>query len=239
MTQVLAKPPVTLLARITGLTLLLVTLAHMAGFQIANSFVVSGDFAATSANIAQNESLFRMAIFSYIVSSVLSVGLGVGFYFLLVPISKAGAFLVLGWRLFEAIIASGAWAIRLALINNQTDPNLLGQDGAHALHIVLRDVSNAAFDISAIGLALATIIGFSIFVGAKTIPRVLSGVAVLGALIVLVTSIVTLVWPQTDLPTHIAFAVTLLSQLAIGAWLLVWGTRPSAEPNASNPPTYP
>ena len=212
-------------ARLTGLLLLVVTLTHMAGFQITSRFVITGDFAATSIKIAQNEGLYRLALISYGVSSILSIGLAVSFALWIAPISRLGAGLVLGWRLFEAISSTVAWAIRFALVNNQTQPNLMGAPGAEALHRVLRDVSNAAFDLGAIGLALATLIGFFILFQGRCLPRVLSIIAILGATLILVSSVVTLGWPETHIPSSIAFAVTLLSNLVIGLWLLVRGDR--------------
>ncbi len=214
-------------ARLTGLLLFLVTLTHMAGFQIASSFAVPGNFAATGLKIAQNEGLYRLALLSYGVSSIFSVALAVTFALWLAPISRLGAGLVLGWRLFEAISSTVAWAIRFALVDNQTQPNLLGTPGAEALHRVLRDMSNAAFDLGAIGLALATLIGFFILFQARSLPQLLSAIAFLGAMLILVSSVVTLGWPETNIPSSIAFAVTLLSNLVIGLWLLVRGDRSS------------
>jgi len=214
-------------ARLTGLLLFLVTVTHMAGFQIASSFVVSGDFAATGIKMAQNEGFYRLALLSYGVSSILSVGLAVSFALWIAPISRLGAGLVLGWRLFEAISSTIAWAIRFALVDNQTQPNLLGAPGAEALHRILRDTANAAFDLGAIGLALATLIGFFFLFQMRALPRLLSAIAMLGAILVLVSSVMALGWPETNIPSSIAFAVTLLSNLVIGLWLLVRGDRSS------------
>jgi hypothetical protein len=214
-------------ARLTGLLLFLVTVTHMAGFQIASSFVVSGDFAATGIRMTQSEGLYRLALLSYGVSSILSVGLAVSFALWIAPISRLGAGLVLGWRLFEAISSTIAWAIRFALVDNQTQPNLLGASGAEALHRLLRDSANAAFDLGAIGLALATLIGFFFLFQMRALPRLLSAIAMLGALLILVSSVMALGWPETNIPSSIAFAVTLLSNLVIGLWLLVRGDNSS------------
>jgi hypothetical protein len=197
----------------------------MAGFQIVSSFVVSGDFAATGIKMAQNEGLYRLALLSYGVSSVLSVGLAVSFALWIEPISRLGAGLVLGWRLFEAISSTATWAIRFALVDNQTQPNLLGAPGAEALHRILRDSANAAFDLGAIGLALATLIGFFLLFQMRALPRLLSAIAMLGAILILVSSVMALGWPETNIASSIAFAVTLLSNLVIGLWLLVRGDR--------------
>ncbi|WP_395776906.1 DUF4386 domain-containing protein [Aquidulcibacter sp.] len=220
-----ASPQIWTPARLTGLLLLVVTLTHMAGFQIVSSFVVSGDFAATGIKMAQNEGLYRLALLSYGVSSVLSVGLAVSFALWIEPISRLGAGLVLGWRLFEAISSTATWAIRFALVDNQTQPNLLGAPGAEALHRLLRDTANAAFDLGALGLALATLIGFFFLFQARSLPRLLSAVAILGAILILVSSVMALGWPETNIASSIAFAVTLLSNLVIGLWLLVRGDR--------------
>ena len=214
-------------ARLTGLLLFLVTLTHMAGFQIASSFVVSGDFAATGTKMAQSEGLYRLALLSYSASSILSVGLAVSFALWIAPISRLGAGLVLGWRLFEAISSAVTWAIRFALVDNQTQPSLLGAPGAEALHRLLRDTANAAFDLGAIGLALATLIGFYFLFQARSLPRLLSAIAMLGAILFLVSSVMALGWPETDIPSSVAFAVTLLSNLVIGLWLMVRGDRSS------------
>ena len=119
------------------------------------------------------------------------------------------------------------WAIRFALVDNQTQPNLLGAPGAEALHRLLRDTANAAFDLGAIGLALATLIGFFFLFQMRALPRLLSAIAMLGAILVLVSSVMALGWPETNIPSSIAFAVTLLSNLVIGLWLLVRGDRSS------------
>ncbi len=214
-------------ARLTGLLLFLVTVTHMAGFQIASSFIVSGDFAATGIKMAQSEGLYRLALLSYGVSSILSVGLAVSFALWIAPISRLGAGLILGWRLFEAISSTIAWAIRFALVDNQTQPNLLGASGAEALHRALRDASNAAFDLGAIGLALATLIGFYFLFQVRALPRLLSAIAMLGAKLILLSSVISLGSPDINIPSSIAFAVTLLSNLVIGLWLLVRGDRSS------------
>lgn len=214
-------------ARLTGLLLLVVTVTHMAGFQIASSFVVSGDFAASGIKMAQSEGLYRLALLSYGVSSILSVGLAVSFALWIAPISRLGAELVLGWRLFEALTSTIAWAIRFALVDNQTQPNLLGASGAEALHRALRDASNAAFDLGAIGLALATLIGFYFLFQVRALPRLLSAIAMTGAKLILLSSVISLSAPEINIPSSIAFAVTLLSNLVIGLWLLVRGDRSS------------
>ncbi|MFN7745327.1 MAG: DUF4386 domain-containing protein [Aquidulcibacter sp.] len=214
-------------ARLTGLLLLVVTVTHMAGFQIASSFVVSGDFAASGIKMAQSEGLYRLALLSYGVSSILRVGLAVSFALWIAPISRLGAELVLGWRLFEALTSTIAWAIRFALVDNQTQPNLLGASGAEALHRALRDASNAAFDLGAIGLALATLIGFYFLFQVRALPRLLSAIAMTGAKLILLSSVISLSAPEINIPSSIAFAVTLLSNLVIGLWLLVRGDRSS------------
>jgi Domain of unknown function (DUF4386) len=225
LTQTYGLLPSSAIARLTGLILLGVTLTHMAGYQISSQFAVPGDFAATTANVVQGEPLYRMALFSYLTSSLLSVGLAIGLYLILAPINRFAALLVLGWRLAEALIASVAWAVRFAILDNQTQTGLMGAQGQEAIHIALRAVSSAAFDISAVCLAIATLIGFSVMLRARLIPMILSLVALLGAFCVLAGSVSTLLDLADNIPSHLAFAITLLSQLAIGVWLAVRGVN--------------
>jgi hypothetical protein len=74
---------------------------------------------------------------------------------------------------------------------------------------------------------LATLIGFFFLFQARSLPRLLSAIAMLGATFILVSSVMALGWPETNIPSSIAFAVTLLSNLVIGLWLLVRGDRSS------------
>ena len=62
---------------------------------------------------------------------------------------------------------------------------------------------------------------------ARSLPRPLSAIAILGATLILVSSVMALGWPETNIPSSVAFALTLLSNLVIGLWLLVRGDRPS------------
>jgi hypothetical protein len=212
-------------ARITGLILLIVTITHMAGFQISNRFSVSDDVFATAQNISTNQPLYRIATLSYLASSMLSLALGICFYLLVKPINQTAALVVLAFRSFDALLGSTGWATRFAMIENLTKENGLGDAGKQALHNALRDFSSALFDISTIGFSVAVIFGFTCFIWAKTIPRIFSIISILGALVVAVTAAITLFDPNTNLPSHLAFAITLLSQLAIGAWLLIRGAR--------------
>jgi len=109
----------------------------------------------------------------------------------------------------------------------------LGAPGAEALHRLLRDTANAAFDLGAIGLALATLIGFFFLFQMRALPRLLSAIAMLGAILILVSSVMALGWPKTDIPSSIAFAVTLLSNLVISLSLLVRGDRSSQAKGAA------
>jgi hypothetical protein len=90
---------------------------------------------------------------------------------------------------------------------------------------LLRDTANAAFDLGAIGLALATLIGFYFLFQVRALPRLLSAIAMLGAKLILLSSVIALSSPEINIPSSIAFAVTLLSNLVIGLWLLVRGDR--------------
>ena len=116
------------------------------------------------------------------------------------------------------------WLSAAARKRNQC-PIVPRASGAEALHRALRDASNAAFDLGAIGLALATLIGFYFLFQVRALPRLLSAIAMTGAKLILLSSVISLGSPEINIPSSIAFAVTLLSNLVIGLWLLVRGDR--------------
>lgn len=211
--------------RLTGLLLLIVTLTHMVGFQITSRFVHPNDFAATSQAIAEAETLYRLGLLSYSASSLATIGLAIGFFALLAPIHRMLALVVLCSRLFEAVLASSAWAIRFALVDNHIQANPLGPNGALALHQILRGIANAGFDLAAIAMAIANVIGFWLLFKAASLPRILSLIALSGGVVVLISSCLNLGWPHMAPASPLAFAITLLSQLAIGAWLFVFSSR--------------
>jgi hypothetical protein len=197
----------------------------MAGFQITSRFSHPGDFAATSQAIVQGESLYRLGLLSYAVSSLATIGLAVSLYVLMAPIHKVSALLVVCGRLAEAVLACSSWAIRFALVDSHTSKNPMGLDGARAVHHLLKGVANAGFDLSAIAMAVSNLICFWVLFQARLLPRPLSLLALLGALVVLVTSCLSLSRPEMAASGPLAFAITLLSQLAIGAWLFVFSSR--------------
>lgn len=211
------------LARWTGALFLLSTLCHMAGFQIVERFAVDGGFQAVGAAIAAGEPTYRLALVLYATSSVANIALGVTLWALFAAGNPVAAGLTFAWRVAAGTLELASWALRFAMLDNRLTPSSLGPVGQEALHQVLRGIANAAFDLGAIVLGLASATGFALMMGARTLPRALAAIGVPGGLLVTVASVWTLTAPASAPAAPMMFAVLLLTQLVAGVWLLARG----------------
>ena len=211
-------------ARLAGLMFLLVTGTHMAGFLITSRFVAPGDFAQTARNIAASETLFRAGLGSYMFSAVMTVLLGGALYVLVKPVNRNVALFALLWRVAEAVLGCVAWSIRFGLVPNSTaERNLLGPQGAAALHKALGSFCNAVYDSSSICFALSSMLVFGLLFRARFIPRVLAALGVVGSLLVLVGAFAAFIFPRFPFSSVDAVAVIFPVQLVTGCWLLIRG----------------
>ena len=89
-TEQIAKSSPQLKARLAGgFSLLTLVLAVFAQGFIAERLIVSGDAAATAANILSHEGLFRLGFAVYLIELACQITMTVLFYDLLKPVSKS------------------------------------------------------------------------------------------------------------------------------------------------------
>jgi Domain of unknown function (DUF4386) len=206
--------------RFAGWMLLLMTVAHMAAFQITSAVSGGGSFQDRSAQIGAAENLYRAALLLYVVSSVAGIGFGVAVFALVRRVSMVGAALSVALRLTESGIALVAWTIRFAMVENMTVLTTPAAQSAEAMHSVLRSLANAAFDISSLCLGLATVATFELLRRARLLPGLLCVLGTLGGVVALGSAGISLTLPHLPVDAPIAFAVLLLTQLVSGAWLI-------------------
>ena len=90
-----AEPSPLLRARVAGFLYLMLLPAPFGLIYVPSRLVVPGDAAATANNIAASETLFRLAIVSNLLISIIGILLAVALYQLLKPVSRNMALLVL------------------------------------------------------------------------------------------------------------------------------------------------
>ncbi len=112
-----------LAGRIAGWGILAMALiAPLAEFYVRQRLVVSGDAAATAANITTNETLFRLGIVAFLVVIILDVLVAWGLYVLFKPVSRSVSVLMAWTRLVFAVIFAVAVVNLLNAVHLVTDP---------------------------------------------------------------------------------------------------------------------
>jgi hypothetical protein len=107
-----AAPRVT--ARIAGLFWLLVFVTGIASMLLHGKMVVSGDAAATAANILARESLFRLALASDLVATICYIAATVFVYVVLAPVNRSVSALAAAFSLVGCAAASVSFTLHLA-----------------------------------------------------------------------------------------------------------------------------
>jgi hypothetical protein len=98
------QPSPQVYARIGGALYLVIIVAGLAGeLFVRGSIVVWGDAAATAANIARSEGLWRLGVAGDILMHVCDVPLMLIFYVLLEPVSRSAELSLCLWLLFKGV----------------------------------------------------------------------------------------------------------------------------------------
>ena len=95
-------------ARIAGILFLISMVAGGFGeFYVPTTLIVSGDAAATAANIIAHDSFFRMGFAAYLVEGICDIALSLVFYRLLRPVQKDVALLAAFFGLVSTAVFAG------------------------------------------------------------------------------------------------------------------------------------
>jgi hypothetical protein len=215
-------------ARIAGVLYLINIIAGVAGEMfIRNAMIVSGDAAATAANIAQSPGLWRIGIAGDLIMQATDVPLMLIFYVLLKPVNRNLALMAM---LFTLVQTASLVANKLNLMM----PLFLSADAAylkaftpdqlHALAYIAIEAHGHGFGIGLIFFGFECLItGYLIF-KSDYLPMIL-GVAIQIAgicylvnsfALILVPAVADAIFPAILLPCFFA-------ELSFALWLLVKG----------------
>ena len=215
-------------ARTAGLLYLL--LAVTGGFSMlyVPSLIVPGDAAATAANIAANESLFRLGIFSGLISQVVFVLLVLALYALFRGVSKGYS------SVMVALVVAAAPVAFLNMLNQVAALHMLG--GAAYLTAFAPGQVNALMmlflDLHGHGLLIVELfwglwllpLGLLV-IRSGFIPRMIGALLIIGFAGYLLDFATRLLLPEyTAIVSPIA-GVSKFGELAIILWLLIKGVK--------------
>ena len=215
-------------ARIAGVLYLVITVAAIfAHMVIPEQFIVSGDAAATAANIAANETAFRLgAVGSELIILLSEIVLAVVLYVLLKPVNKTLSLVAAVSRLAMTTIHGLNllnYYFVFQLLNGAEFTAVFSPDQVNALVTLFLNAHSIGFTI---GIAFLVphvlILGYLIYQSGY-FPKVLGILFMAAGVGYLVDSMgLLLVSGYTTTPGLIA-AVIAIAEIAFPLWLLVKG----------------
>ena len=215
-------------ARIAGASWLLIILTGIAAeFFIRMPLIVSGDAAATAANILASEGLFRLGIALDIVMLVFDIVATVALYALFRRVHHSLALLAAFFRLvMDAVLAANLVNLVLALLflnagEGQTGGELQG------MAQVFLDAHGSGYDIALIFFGLHCFILGGLIYRSGFVPRALGLLLLLASLGYLIDSFAHLLLPQGSPLLGVSAAaligLAVAAELVLSLWLLVRG----------------
>jgi len=214
-------------ARVAGLMYLAVLGFDIADLWIESAIRGNGSFLDTAHHIQASEGLYRIALLSGVVGTMMTVLLAVGLYVTLRPVDANLALIALLFRIVET--ATGAVGAVSAFATLQAYLTANHSNGLEASQLaVLVDVTSSAsgFSVAAIFFCVGSTIFFYLFLRSGYIPRILAAWGVFASVLYLLAFVVSLIATQASgILIAISSIPILIAELSTGLWLLIRGIR--------------
>ena len=215
-------------ALITGVAILIMTLAAVVATDLTiGSLIVQDDAAATTNNIKASEMLFRTGIFSWIIILICDVLAAWGLYILLKPVNKGLSLLMAWFRLVYAAILGTALLNFVNVLSFISNSDNLAAFGTDLLQSNVLLSVNAFNDSWSMGLLVFGIhiyfLGYLILKSGY-IPKifgVLLIVAFLGYLITNSANVLFYNYENYKTVIELIFIIPMLGEVGLGVWLLL------------------
>ena len=214
-------------------SLIMDILAPFAEFSVRQGLIVPGDAATTAQNIMANESLFRIAIYLYLIVAILDVVVAWALYVFLKPINQSLSLLTAWFRVVYAAILAIVllnFVIALQLLSGADYLTVFETGQLQAQMMVFL----SAFDYGwQIGLAIfglhLLLLGYLVYKSGGYIAKILGVLLIIASFGYLIDSSGNLLSPTYE--ANIAL-FTFIGELLLVFWLLIKGARmpdPSKE----------
>lgn len=218
-------------ARLAGLFWLLVAIT--AGFSLGYvrpRMIVTGDAAATANNIMANESLFRVAIASYIFSQIFSLFFGLTVFRLFRGVNKTWTNVALSSMLVSVAVAviNTVNNIAALLVLSKADYlNAFGQEQLNAMTMVFLRLNNAGLGFSELFFGLYLVSFALLIIRSEFIPKIFGILLIIGGLAFAVNTFTKLLLPQfyPATFTQLTMFANAIGGIPIIFWLLIKGVK--------------
>jgi hypothetical protein len=216
-------------ARIAGLLYLTLLTAPLRLLYIPEKLIVRGNAAATSANIAAHETLFRLGMLSDLFTAVMAIFLTLALYRLFKGVSQglAVVLVILGSLMVTPIYFLNTLndAAALLLVRGADFLSVFDKPQRDALAMLFLRLHNHGVLVNEVFWGL-WLLPFGLLVyKSRFLPRFLGVWLVLNCFAYVVQSVIGILWPQyLDTVGNYAFPV-MFGELAIMLWLIIMGAK--------------
>jgi hypothetical protein len=230
-------------ARIAGLFYLSLMTAPLRLVYIPNKIIVSGNAAATAANIIAHETLFRLGILCDLLTGTMAVFLLLALYRLFKDIDRdlARLMVILGCLLSTPIYFVNTIndAAALTLIRGANYLDVFSQPQREALAMLFLRLHGAGIVANQIfwGLWLFPL-GLLVY-RSRFIPRFIGVWLMVNCFAYVALSVTAILWPAYQRQVSTVAFPAMLGELAIMLWLLIVGAKERAAPRAVTAPALP
>lgn len=217
-------------ARLGGILYLLIVAAGIFGELIVRGkLVVSGDAAATAAQIAAHETLWRTGIATDLFMHICDIPLMLIFYVLLRPVNKNMAMLALLFNILQtAVLAANKLNLLSATFPLAGESYLKAFDPAqlHALAYLNIKTHHYGFNTGLIFFGCACLVYGYLIYRSGYFPKVLGVLMAIAGIAYLVNSFTLIIVPQlADQWVPYSLLLSFIAEFSLCLWLLFKGVR--------------
>lgn len=224
-------------ARLAGVLLLGAIFIALGSGAILSHIAGDGTFAETAARIAASERLYRAALSSVVIVSLSSSLLAIALYVTLKPVNGPLAQLAMIFSLgdsFLALMVRTCGFVRLHLYISAQSAGA-GSLNAEALTDLVRSVASTAENIGGISFGIGSCIFFYLFLKSRYIPKSVSILGLIAAVIWTVMYFANLLFPEHhSLFQYICFPPMLLAEVVSGFYLLLFAVGRNTKTPATS-----
>ncbi|MEZ5117756.1 MAG: DUF4386 domain-containing protein [Candidatus Nanopelagicales bacterium] len=200
-------------------------LAVVANFVVRGSLVVPDDAAATYANVAESETLFRAGLIAFLAVFVLDVAIAWGLYLVLRPVAPALSLLAAWFRIVYTVFLGVAlvfWAGAIAVTGGEEFMTAFDQGQREAQVTLLLQAFDWTWLIGLVAFGLHLVVVGGVLVASRLAPRALGIVLVVAGLAYVVDTLA-----HALMTSYADYADAFLAMVALPSmvgemWLALW-----------------
>jgi len=218
------------LARLAGVLYLIIIVFGLSGeLFIRSGIIVTGDAAATAANIAASEGLFRLGFFTDSIMVLCDVALAVLLYVLLRPVSRTISLMAMCFRLVQAAVLALNllhYHAAILLVSGPGNEAAIGGEPLNALASFFLDLYTHGYDLGLLLFGMSCLFLGCLVYRSKYLPRFIGVPMIAAAFVYLAGSYIRFLAPRFVGTFTPFYLVAVVAELTMCLWLLVKGVKP-------------